>query len=38
MSRFNRLTPYLGLGLAVVFAVLLVVSGVPDRGLAAAAT
>jgi hypothetical protein len=38
MTRSSRLSPYLGPGLAVVFAALLVVSGVRDRGLAAAAT
>ena len=40
MTRSSRLSPYLGPGLAVVFAALLVlvVSGVPDRVLAAEAT
>ena len=38
MTRSNHLSPYLGRGLAGVFAALLVVSGVPDRVLAAEAT
>jgi len=37
MTRSNRLSPHLGRGLAVGFAALLVVSGVPDRVIAAEA-